>query len=120
MEDGPSPLSAAEARGIPETEMFTTDYRQIKFDEPPYKVQRSHQTAQDAGPHDAGPAEPDRLHLEPVHWTTLASQDFHQRANWGIDCSVEQEPASAASSSSGMPLTDAMPDVPEEARHLSS
>ncbi len=76
MEDGPSPLSAADqrsrdnlravaeaderdkaqtiqyfigsqeeavARGIPETEMFTTDYRQIKFDEPPYKVQRSHQ-----------------------------------------------------------------------------
>ncbi len=41
---------------------------------------------QDAGPHDAGPAEPDRLHLEPVHWTTLASQDFHLRANWGKDC----------------------------------
>ncbi len=51
-----------------------------------FPVKRRKIEKQDAGPHDAGPAEPDRLHLEPVHWTTLASQDFHLRANWGKDC----------------------------------
>ncbi len=48
--------------------------------------------------------------LETVHWTVLASQDFHLRA-----AETQQEPGSAASSSNGMPSTDAMGIAGEQA-----